>query len=90
MTGKHAEMTVFSRHLTGKFHVQSLWDLSVTGKDPVMTGKYTQNERENHQEEGQDISCLGYGEKTRVVTTQRDWTYVGDGKNPSCWRVFPS
>ena len=25
LTGKHAQMTGFSRHLTGKFHVQSLW-----------------------------------------------------------------
>ena len=25
LTGKHAQMTGFSRHLTGKFQVQSLW-----------------------------------------------------------------
>ena len=61
LTGqKYAQMTGFSRHLTGKIQVQSLWEakrgrnasgvqgprgtghLFVTGKDPVLTGKYTQ------------------------------------------------
>ena len=30
LTGKHAQMTGFSRHLTGKFHVQSLWVNNIT------------------------------------------------------------
>ena len=36
MTGKHAQIMCFSRHLTGEIHLQSLTGhLFVTGKDPA-------------------------------------------------------
>ena len=43
VTGKHAQITGFSRLVTGKFHVQSLWSLGTapqtTGFFPWLTGK---------------------------------------------------
>ena len=35
LTGKHAQMTGFSRHLTGKIQVQSLWVVCDNRKRPV-------------------------------------------------------
>ena len=61
MTGKHAQMTGFSRHLTGEFNLQSLWALNPQHVF-VSSGKIL--------------------EPLTDERTQRDWTFVCDGKRP--------
>ena len=66
LTGKHAQMTGFSRHVTGKFHVQSR-----RGPRRVGGGIYQSIDGEDNP-----INICGF------VISSSETTFVCDGKRP--------